>query len=54
MSKYAEGEEIGYLTRWMIDHMTNLDVDTLSPFEETTISGIIILFVFQMIIIVRG
>ncbi len=54
MSEYAEGEKIGSLTRWAIDHMTNLEVDSLSPFEETTISGIIILFVFQMIIILKG
>lgn len=42
-SKYKPDENATDTSVWMIDTFTNLDVTSLSAFQETTIEGILIL-----------
>ena len=57
MSKYKDGEHMYDSAEWFIETFTNLDASSLSPFEETTISGMIFimctLFVIQFIVAIK-
>ena len=48
-SKYKEGENITSFSEWIINNLTNIDISSLTPFQETTIEGIFTLGVMVII-----
>ena len=52
MSKYVEGKSMTDSGKWIIEHATNLDATSLTPFQETTIEGmaVIIIMLFAVLI----
>ncbi len=49
-STYKEGQSMSDTAKWFIDHTTNLDATSLSPFQETAIEGIAITIFFLLLI----
>lgn len=41
-SKYLTDETVTQFSRWLIEHTTNLNVNSLSSFQETVVEGIVI------------
>ncbi len=53
-SKYTPGESLNSVGQWLIEHMTNLDPASLTPYQETMVSGSAIIMLLVVIAIVFG
>ncbi len=51
-SKYQEGGSMNTVSEWLITHMSNLDPASLTPYQETMVSGSAIIMILVIVVII--
>ena len=50
-SKYQPDKSMTESSDWLINHMTNVDPSSLSPYQETMLEGLAVLMVMNFLIL---